>query len=134
MSFQFGQTSLRNLQHVHPDLKKVFIGAILISEVDFGVSYPVRTFEKQKLMIDTGASKTMNSRHILRLQDTLGVHAGDVFAWVDNRVSWEFGYYQKIAKAMFRTSIKEGVQIEWGGHWVSPLDGPHWQLSWKDYP
>lgn len=26
------------------------------------------------------------------------------------------------------------IPIEWGGHWRSFPDGPHFQLPWKHYP
>jgi peptidoglycan L-alanyl-D-glutamate endopeptidase CwlK len=28
----------------------------------------------------------------------------------------------------------EGVDLEWGGDWKSFRDGPHFQLSWEQYP
>ncbi len=27
-----------------------------------------------------------------------------------------------------------GVEIVWGGDWVTIKDGPHFQLDWKQYP
>jgi peptidoglycan L-alanyl-D-glutamate endopeptidase CwlK len=35
---------------------------------------------------------------------------------------------------MFQAAEEKGVDIDWGGHWKSFPDGPHYQLSWKKYP
>lgn len=125
--------SIKNLQQAHPDLQRVMLRAIGISEVDFSIQYPVRTEQEQQLMLDTGASKTFNSRHLLREQD-VQVHAVDVVAWINGDISWDMNHYKKIAKAVFKAAIEEKVQVEWGGLWTNPVDGPHFQLAWKDYP
>lgn len=132
-SFQFSNKSLSHLSYAHPDLKRVMLKAIKYSKVDFGVFFPVRTKEDQANMLQTGASTTLNSRHLKRPQEDF-VHAVDVYAWIDGKVSWDMSHYKKIAKAVFRAAIEEGVQLEWGGHWTEPEDGPHFQLAWHTYP
>mgnify|MGYP000058926395 CR=1 FL=1 len=125
--------SISNLQEAHPDLQRVMLKAIGYSEIDFSIQYPVRTPEEQQRMLDTGASKTSNSRHLLREQD-VQVHAVDVVAGINGDISWDIDHYRRIAKAVFRAAIEENVQVEWGGLWTNPVDGPHFQLSWKEYP
>ena len=131
---KLSSTSLYKLSKCRNVLREVVKTAIKISEVDFAVGETERTIEQQEKLVANGKSNTMKSRHLKREIDTLGVHAVDLFAWVDGEVSWEMRHYKKIAKAMFRAAIMHGVQIEWGGHWTSLEDGPHFQLSWVDYP
>jgi peptidoglycan L-alanyl-D-glutamate endopeptidase CwlK len=127
MSFVLGSRSLSRLEGVHPDLVKVVLRAIQITEVDFTVLEGLRTKERQKKLVASGASKTMNSRHLTG-------HAVDLGAYVDGEVRWDWPLYYKIADAMKRASVEVGVPIEWGGDWKSFRDGPHYQLPRKKYP
>lgn len=125
--YQLGQRSKSRLEGVHQDLVKVVKRAIEISRVDFSVIEGVRTVERQKELVKKGASKTMRSRH-------LSGHAVDLGAWVDGKLSWDVEYYHKISYAMKQAAKELDVQIEWGGDWKSFFDGPHFQLSHKQYP
>ena len=125
--FSLGPRSKARLQGVHPDLVKVVERAIKLSEVDFTVIEGLRTLERQRKLVDAGASQTMKSRHLTG-------HAVDLAAWVDEQVDWSWPLYDKIAAAMKQSSAQVGVPIEWGGNWTSFKDGPHFQLPWKDYP
>jgi len=155
MSFVLGSRSLSRLDGVHPDLVKVVLRAIQITEVDFTVLEGLRTKERQKKLVASGASKTMNSRHLTG-------HAVDLGAYVDGGVRWDWPLYHKIADAMKRASVDVGVPIEWGGAWhLKPfgswvgsaegamtdyvtlrksqgkkpfVDGPHFELSRGVYP
>ena len=130
--FQLGPRSKMRLQGVHPDLIKVVERAIQISTVDFTVLEGVRTPERQRVLVDSGASQTLNSRHIPG-KDGLG-KAVDLGAWVDDQVDWSWPLYAKLAAAMKEAAKQVGVPIEWGGDWVRFRDGPHFQLPFKDYP
>lgn len=125
--FTLGPTSIKRLQGLHPDLVKVVQRAIQISTVDFTVLEGLRTLERQKALVASGASQTMKSRH-------LDGHAVDLGAWVDNQVDWSWPLYDKIAVAMKQAAQDVGVPIEWGGNWTHFKDGPHWQLPWEQYP
>jgi peptidoglycan LD-endopeptidase CwlK len=124
--FVFSKRSLRNLEGVHPDLVKVVERALQLTEVDFVVVEGVRTPEKQKQYFDSGASKTMNSRHLTG-------HAVDLIAWVDRTVNWNLIHYERIAAAMKEAGRELGIPVEWGGDWKTFKDGPHFQLPWKEY-
>ena len=127
MGFILSRRSLKNLECVHEDLVKVVQRALEITEVDFTVIEGVRSYEKQAQLLKTGATRTMNSRHLTG-------HAVDLAAWVNGKINWTWSYYCDIAEAM-KTAAKElGVSVEWGGDWVTFKDGPHFQLSWKEYP
>jgi peptidoglycan L-alanyl-D-glutamate endopeptidase CwlK len=125
--FTLGPRSKARLQGVNPDLVKVVERAIKLSEVDFTVIEGLRTLERQRKLVDAGASQTMKSRHLTG-------HAVDLAAWVDDQVDWSWPLYHKIAAAMKQASAQVGVPIEWGGDWTSFKDGPHFQLPWKQYP
>jgi peptidoglycan L-alanyl-D-glutamate endopeptidase CwlK len=127
MSFRLSNRSLSRLDGVHTHLVEVVMEAIRRTEVDFAVLEGLRTLDRQKQLVASGASTTMNSRHLTG-------HAVDLGAWVDGELRWDWPLYYKIADAMFEASEHCGVDLEWGGHWKSFPDGPHHQLSWKSYP
>jgi peptidoglycan L-alanyl-D-glutamate endopeptidase CwlK len=124
--YTLGARSRQRLKGVHPDLVKVVERAIEISTIDFTVLEGLRTPERQKTLLEAGASQTLNSRHITG-------HAVDLGAWVDNQVDWSWPLYTKIATAMKDAAKQEGVSIVWGGDWKM-RDGPHFELNRKAYP
>ena len=127
MGFILSLRSKKNLEGVHPDLRKVVERALEITEVDFAVIEGLRTEKEQRELVAKGASRTMNSRHLTG-------HAVDLAAWVNGSVSWYWHHYEKIAEAMKVAAEEMGVALEWGGSWSSFKDGPHFQLPWKEYP
>ena len=124
MTYALGQRSLQNLSGVHPDLVSVVKRAIEITEQDFSVLQGLRSLEQQRINVDKGVSKTMNSRHLTG-------HAVDLIPYP---VSWDWEYFYPIADAMKQAAEELGVDIEWGGDWKSFPDGPHFQLPWSEYP
>jgi len=125
--FKLAPRSQMRLKGVHPDLVKVVERAIEITTVDFTVLEGLRDPMRQKRLVESGASQTLNSRHITG-------HAVDLGAWVDDQVDWSWPLYHQIAAAM-KTAAKElGVSIVWGGDWRTFKDGPHFELSRKEYP
>ena len=124
MGYQLGQRSLQNLSGVHPDLVSVVKRAIEITEQDFSVIEGVRNIDRQRQLVKSGASKTMNSRHLTG-------HAVDIAPYP---LSWDWEYLYPIEDAMKKAAEELEVDLEWGGDWESFKDGPHWQLSWRSYP
>lgn len=127
MAYKLGLRSKSRLKGVHPDLVAVVKRAIEITEVDFTVLEGMRTRKRQEELVAKGASKTMNSRHLTG-------HAVDLGAWVDGIVRWDWPLYYKIADAMLQAAKELNVRVEWGGHWSTFKDGPHFQLNWEEYP
>ena len=125
--YTLGRRSRFNLSGVHPDLVKVVERAIEITTVDFMVIEGVRTPERQKQLVEAGASQTLNSRHITG-------HAVDLAAWVGGEIRWDWPLYPKIASAMQLAAAELRIPIEWGGNWKRFKDGPHFQLPRKEYP
>ena len=122
-----GYKSLKNLYGVHKDLIDVVMRATELTTVDFIVIEGLRDKEKQQLLFDSGASRTLNSRHLTG-------HAVDLAAVVAGEIRWDWPLYHKIAKAMKLASLELKIPLEWGGDWVSFKDGPHFQLPFKKYP
>lgn len=127
MTYKLSRRSLDRMQDVHPDLVKVVMLAIELTDVDFGVTEGVRTIERQRELFAKGASKTMNSRHLTG-------HAVDLVAYIGAEVRWDWPLYHKIADAMKRAANSLSVPIAWGGDWKTFKDGPHFELERKAYP
>lgn len=130
---QLNKRSLDNLVGVHPDLVRVVHRGAETTSVNFIVTEGVRTLARQKQLVASGASQTLNSRHIPGGPANLS-HAIDVAAVVGGQVRWDWPLYEKIAVAMKLAAQLEGVLVEWGGDWRSFKDGPHYQLPWSSYP
>ena len=130
--FKLGPRSKMRLEGVHPDLVRVVERAIQITTVDFTVLEGVRDPLRQRKMVDSGASQTMNGRHIPGADGY--AKAVDLGAWVDDQVDWSWPLYHKIAAAMKEAARQVKVPIEWGGDWRTFKDGPHFQLPRKEYP
>lgn len=122
MSFKLSNRSLKNLVGVHPDLVRVVKQAIIISPIDFAVTEGVRTIERQKMLVEAGASLTMNSQHLIG-------RAVDLAAIVDGKVSWDLPLYHKLAQAMKAAANYCMVEIRWGGDWENFKDCPHFELA-----
>lgn len=112
---------------VHHDLVMVVKVAIAKSPLQFFVIEGLRTIERQKSLVNSGASQTMNSRHLTG-------HAIDLGVMVDSEVRWDWPLYDKIAKSMKDAAKEINVPIVWGGDWKTFKDGPHFELDRKKYP
>lgn len=121
MNFVISKKGLERLSTVHSDLQKVVKLAITLTKTDFSVIEGLRTIERQKELFATGKSQTMNSRHLTG-------HAVDLYPWVNGKTSHADNHYQDVKNAMFEAAKRLNVKIEWGGHWKSFIDKPHWQL------
>lgn len=153
--------SLANLQGVHTDLVRVVARASqIIEELEpncgFIVTEGLRSLLRQEQLVKSGASRTMQSRHLTG-------HAVDLAATVGGDVRWELNLYYRVALAMRRAAVETRTAVEWGGCWVSLLgvpdnedgiakevakytararaagqrpfiDGPHFQLAQSLYP
>ena len=153
MAFKLSSRSMSRLSGVHDDLFSVVERAIQITEVDFTVLEGLRSKSRQKELFDAGASSTMNSRHLTG-------HAVDLGAWVTGSVRWDWPLYHRIAEAVKQAADELNIEVQWGAAWGRNLsdfptaeaasedyvdekrekgerpflDGPHFQLTWKDYP
>lgn len=127
MSIILGQRSLSRLEGVHPDLVRAVKRAAAMSSLDFTVLEGLRTAARQKQLMDIGATKTLNSRHLTG-------HAVDLAPMVGGTVRWDWPLYHQLAEVVKAAAKAENVPIQWGGDWRTFKDGPHWELPWKQYP
>lgn len=125
--FTFSKRSLDNLKNIHPDLQAVAHLALQKSPIDFVVIEGVRTKKRQAELLKSGATRTMNSRHLTG-------HAIDVAAWVDGSIAWDWPLYEVLAVAFKAAAVELGVTLVWGGDWQYFKDGPHFELGWGKYP
>jgi peptidoglycan L-alanyl-D-glutamate endopeptidase CwlK len=133
--FKLDQASEINLRGVHPDLERVVRKAAELSPIPFRVTEGTRTLARQRQLKASGASKTLNSRHLTG-------HAVDIVPMVDvtgdGKVTgddmWHHSQLVKLSpyiKAAFKAC---GVPYTWGGDWKNAWDKPHWELPWGRYP
>jgi peptidoglycan L-alanyl-D-glutamate endopeptidase CwlK len=115
------------LEGVHPDLARVVKRAAAMSDLDFTVLEGLRTEARQRQLMQQGATKTLNSRHLTG-------HAVDLAPMLDGKVSWDWPLYHRLAKTVKSAAAFEKVPLQWGGDWRTFKDGPHWELPWKQYP
>lgn len=150
--------SERELVGVHPYLDRlvrrleVFLPT-LYPQLDFTVIEGLRTEEEQKAMVASGASQTMNSRHLTG-------HAVDLMVLLNGKSRWEEPLYYQLCHAVCLVSRELSIPVEWGGCWRSVMsitptldgvkksvaeyvegkkklrqktffDGPHYQLPWE---
>lgn len=124
MAFKLSKRSLSRLEGVDSRLRLVVMEAITITKVDFGVTEGLRSVERQRELVASGASQTMNSKHITG-------HAVDLVAYIGPRISWELNLYDDIADAMRLAAIEYDVPIRWGGAWNVP-DIREWDGTMQD--
>lgn len=132
MSITLSARSLERLDGAHPDLRRVIIRAAAISTIDFTVLEVLRDRARQAKLVASGASQTMNSRHLPGPDGKS--RAVDIAPMLQGKVSWDWPLYRKLAPIIKEAARLEGVAVEWGGDWKKFPDGPHWQLPRKVYP
>jgi len=152
--FELGARSLKELKGVHPDLVGVVKRSIELSAQDFAVHDGIRTLAEQQALVASGASQTLDSRH-------LSGHAVDLVPYVNGKLRWEWPPIYRIADAVRIAARELGVPLRWGGAWDidftasegSPedlvaayvdrrrrahlrafIDGPHFELPKALYP
>lgn len=128
MSRKWSDRSLASLEGIHPDLRRVMDLALQSSPLDFIVIEGRRTEARQKQLVASGASHTMNSRHLTG-------HAVDLLPiGPDGKSAFDWPLYHRLAPAVKQAATDLGVKIVWGGDWKSFKDGPHFELDRTVYP
>lgn len=124
---RFSRRSLNALVDVHSDLVVVMTTALIIGPMDFVITEGVRSEDRQRQLVASGASTTMRSRHLTG-------HAVDVAILLDGQIRWDWSLYDKLAEIVKSAAAHHNIPIEWGGDWRNFKDGPHYQLPWPEYP
>lgn len=108
--FTFGTKSREKLHSVKIALIEWCHLTLRYSPVDFGVVDGVRTVEQQRELVRSGASRTMNSKHITGA-------AVDIVPWIGGRYSWEWEPYYDLAAAAQAAAHDLEIELRWGGVW-----------------
>jgi len=124
MAFKLSSRSLKNLEGVDSQLIEVVQYAIELSKIDFGVTEGLRTTQRQRELVASGASQTMKSKHIEG-------KAVDLVAYIGKRVSWELNLYDDIADAFAEAAREQNISIRWGAAWTIP-NIAIWNSSMED--
>lgn len=108
--------SRKELEGVKPELRELVPVALAHCPIDFGVHDGIRTVEEQRKHVASGASKTMQSKHLTGL-------AVDLVPWINGKWSWDWDAIFWIAYAMDFAATQAGVakNIRWGGAWDRTL-------------
>ena len=126
--------SLKNMQGIHPDMRRVLDRALQESPVNFVITEGLRTLERQKELLRIGATTTLNSRHLTG-------HAVDFYALVDLNLDGKVVFSEmsnprlmrQIADAIKAAAKAENVPLVWGGDWRTFKDMPHFELDRRKY-
>ena len=113
---RFGASSEKELVGVKTELVVVVRRALAYCPQDFCVFDGLRTPAEQKVLVRTGKSQTLNSKHLMQ-RDGFG-HAVDLVPYTTRPV-WEWERIWPIAAAMDLAATEIGVadRIRWGGAW-----------------
>ena len=126
-NFKFSQRSETNLKGVNPDLIKVIRRALELTPVDFIVIEGLRTQARQKEMVATGKSQTMNSRHLTG-------HAVDI---IPVNTTWNIEEFKPLLKAVKQAADEQGLKLRFGINWKNGpslpietrfIDAPHIEI------
>lgn len=110
----FTELDRKILLEINPELALAVYLAAENASLRLRVIEGLRTRERQAELVRTGASRTLNSRHLTG-------HAVDIVPLVEGEVRWDWPLFYPIAAAMRRASIKLEIPIRWGGVWDKPL-------------
>lgn len=122
MAWKFGKKSKERLAGVKKPLQDLFNAAIISSPHDFSITCGLRTVEEQRVLVATGKSRTMKSKHLTG-------DAVDIAVFVDGKITWDLKYYRAVALHVEKVAKRTGIGILWGGRWASFVDGPHFELA-----
>lgn len=120
--YLLNQKSLQNLQGVHPSLVELMKAAIISSPFPFIITEGLRSMERQKQLFQEGKAKTLHSYH-------LKGKAVDIAVIVENHITWNYSFYEKVAKHILKIANGKHLKITWGGTWNTLVDACHFQLE-----
>lgn len=112
----FGSDSEKQLSTCHPDIQRVF--RKVVQYWDCTILEGKRSEAQQRLNVASGASKTMDSKHVYPLgSPSLGVDAAPYpIKWKDYLRFYAFAGF------VIGTATAMGVSLRWGGDWDNDRD------------
>lgn len=141
--FVFGRVSAQRLSTMDERLQKVFSLALKRSKVDFGIAEGHRPVSRQQELYALGRTKPgsivtrvdgVNRKSMHNYKPSL---AGDIYAWVNNKASWDAKHLCYLAGVITSAADELGISIRWGGNWDGDgeiisdqkfMDLPHFEL------
>lgn len=138
------QTGRAKLSGVNPALQSIVTLASARCDVPFTSIEGLRSQARQRQLVASGASKTLNSRHLTghavdlwpldengkTLPSDAAFKAGSVAAREASARLWRD--LRAIAAVMKAVAAERGIALEWGGDWG--WDAPHFQLPRDQFP
>jgi len=150
--YSFGRRSLEVRAGLVPELQRIVDLAIKITKQDFSLISGLRTAEEQIKHVTSGASKTLNSRHLTG-------HAVDIVPYIGPGISpyplqgdsasvikAKLSCFEDVAMSMFIAADMLDIPLQWGNDWNfngvptinDPdekgliVDMPHFQIPWPN--
>ena len=126
--FVFGPRSLANRAELDEPMQRVADKGLAYSPYDWVMTDAGRTFAEQRGYVESGASRTMDSRHC-----EIPAQAFDIMVLDENgNGTWDLDYYRPVADAIKRAAAEEGVGITAGIDWG--WDAVHFERSREELP
>lgn len=116
MRYRWGKRSRSRLAGVDADIVTVCERLIEVTRQDLTIGEGLRSRERQAMLVRTGKSRTMNSKHLIG-------EAVDIWPLRDGAVPWnDLDVWYDMAVDMRAASLDTGVRLVWGARWGVPLD------------
>jgi peptidoglycan L-alanyl-D-glutamate endopeptidase CwlK len=126
--YKLSKRSYERLNGVNAILIAILTEGIKESPFDFGIprSGGIRTAEEQKELFLKKRSKADGYNKKSYHQSG---KAFDIFAYVDNKASWDKKQLTAIAEHLIKVAKEQfDIKLEWGGNWTMYVDMPHFQI------
>lgn len=116
---KLGKRSIERLSTVNPTLQAVILKSFETMPFDITVLEGIRSKERQAELFKSGASKTMNSKHL----------TGNAIDIAPFPIDWnDKERFNEMAKNVYAAAKELGVKVRWGGDFKGFYDGPHIEL------
>lgn len=128
---------LERLKGVDTVLAAVTLQVINRHPVECHVSEGLRTAARQKELVATGKSRTLDSKHLTG-------HAVDLVVAPGGKPDWSPKAYTGLARTFAQVALEFGLPVRWGGSWrwisgpkcsdypflaAKFFDGPHFEIE-----
>lgn len=112
------------VEGVNPELVALLADLREETGIPFIVTEGLRDADRQARLVASGASQTMNSKHIPGNALDIGIMNPD------GSINYDFEAYRPLGNAFKRLAEERGLSnAVWGGDWESLRDGVHFQLG-----
>jgi peptidoglycan L-alanyl-D-glutamate endopeptidase CwlK len=111
---------MEKLKTCHPDLQRLIL--TVAARTPINVLEGQRSLVRQRELVASGASLTMNSFHCKSPSMAVDISPRPL-DWNNLRAFYD------LADIVKREAARLGIKIEWGGDWKKLHDCPHYQLA-----